>query len=399
MTVRKEDWGWIVDFVMRYPDGTKERIREASEIQTKRGAEQWEHLRRQELLDQWQRDKLGLNEPRKEVPTFAEWWEGRFWRERVIGARNKPSEMSNKKEIYRNYLKDRFGGLRLDEIGTEGHIADFRASLIERVDRSEIGEKRVNNILVPLSTALRYAEDQEVIDRAPRVRLLKVERPEIQWWEFDEYVRVLAAAQREGPFLFAAACLAGEAGLRIGEVRGLVWERDLDLVAGTLTVNFQRHRDVEGTPKGGKRRKLPMTPTLIAALKAMPVVRRGYVVRNDDGSPLRDNQTHHSIGRICRRAGLPQRRWHCLRHTFGTHAALLGVNPWRLMSWMGHKEITTTLQYVHVAEDHHRRLPKKVLEAGQGETDPDRRIVLMLGARAWQLCGSNADLKANYSIS
>ena len=90
-----------------------------------------------------------------------------------------------------------------------------------------------------------------------------------------------------------------------------------------------------------------------------------------------------------------KRRWHCLRHTFGTHAALLGVNPWRLMGWMGHKEITTTLRYVHVAEDHTRPLPEKVVEAGRAENDPDRRIVLMLGARAWQLCGSNAILRAN----
>lgn len=33
------------------------------------------------------------------------------------------------------------------------------------------------------------------------------------------------------------------------------------------------------------------------------------------------------IQRICGRAGLPARLFHTLRHTFGTHAALFGVNP------------------------------------------------------------------------
>jgi len=37
-----------------------------------------------------------------------------------------------------------------------------------------------------------------------------------------------------------------------------------------------------------------------------------------------------STAEICRKAGLPVRHWHTLRHAFGTHAALFGVNPWRL---------------------------------------------------------------------
>jgi hypothetical protein len=28
---------------------------------------------------------------------------------------------------------------------------------------------------------------------------------------------------------------------------------------------------------------------------------------------------------------------------------MLGVNPWTLMTWMGHKTITETMRYVHVA--------------------------------------------------
>jgi len=124
-----------------------------------------------------------------------------------------------------------------------------------------------------------------------------------------------------------------------------------------------------------------MTATLLEALKEMKVIRRGPVVRNADGTALRDGQTLHASYRVCRKAGLPERGWHTLRHTFGTHAAMFGVNPWRLMAWMGHKTITETLRYVHVAEDHMRPLPQAVLEAARNEADPDRRIVKMLGAR------------------
>jgi len=78
---------------------------------------------------------------------------------------------------------------------------------------------------------------------------------------------------------------------------------------------------------------------------------------------------------------LPVRLWHTLRHCFGTHAALFGVNPWRLQTWLGHKRIDETMLYVHVAESHAREWPESVQEAASRELDPDKRIIAMLGAR------------------
>jgi hypothetical protein len=49
---------------------------------------------------------------------------------------------------------------------------------------------------------------------------------------------------------------------------------------------------------------------------------------------------------------------------------------------MGHKRIDETMRYVHVAEAHARELPEPVRDAAVRETDPDARIVAMLGARA-----------------
>ena len=139
----------------------------------------------------------------------------------------------------------------------------------------KLQEKTINNILGVLSKPLRYAVDVEVISHMPKIGLLKVERPEIVCWDFAEYARVLQAAKKEGREWYAAACLAGEAGLRVGEVKALRWREDVDLVAGTITVNQQIRHGVLGTPKGRTRRVVPMTPTLHAALKALQVVRTG----------------------------------------------------------------------------------------------------------------------------
>jgi len=67
-----------------------------------------------------------------------------------------------------------------------------------------------------------------------------------------------------------------------------------------------------------------------------------------------------------------------MRHTFGTHAALFGVNPWRLQAWLGHKRIDETMLYVHVAEAQPR---KHVQKAARRIADPDARVLAMLGAR------------------
>jgi integrase len=153
------------------------------------------------------------------------------------------------------------------------------------------------------------------------------------------------------------------------------------MIAKTITINQQTRNAETTTPKGRTRRTVPMTSTLHEALKRMSVIREGFVIRNFDGSAMTDGQADAAIHRVCRLAGLPVHAWHMLRHTFGTHAALFGVNPWRLQSWLGHKRIDETMIYVHVAEDHRREIPALILAAGDAERDPDLRILRMLGAR------------------
>jgi integrase len=376
------------------PNGLSERIFGTPAINTKQAALEAERAHIERLLQP----------PRKEVPTFAHWFwgttsdteepNGRFWVEWVIGRKNKPGEQMEKKGIYQIHLRRAFGHLKLDEIGV-GEIARFRASLIQRDARrggtakrgggkskkKKLSDKRINNILTVLSKSLRYAADVELIDHAPRVGMFKLERPEFVCWDLAQYKRILDAAMKEGDDWYVAVCLAGEAGLRVGEIRGLRWREDVDLVAGTITVNQQTRRGITGTPKGRTRRTVPMTSTLVAALKRLSVVRSGFVLRDADGAQLSDGVCCKQIRRVCRRAGLPERGWHVLRHSFGTHAAMFGVNPWKLMTWMGHKRIDETMLYVNFAGNHLRQLPREIISAPGTELDPDRRIVAMLGAR------------------
>jgi len=146
-------------------------------------------------------------------------------------------------------------------------------------------------------------------------------------------------------------------------------------------VNQQTCYGETTTPKGRTRRTIPMTAALEKALRALETIREGFVVRNLDGSQKTDGQANAVILRIYRRAGLPQKRWHTLRHTFGTHAALFGVNPWRL-------PVVDGAQADRRDDDLRPRGgvpssgdPGIHVEAGEAERDPDRPVLTMLGAR------------------
>jgi integrase len=69
-----------------------------------------------------------------------------------------------------------------------------------------------------------------------------------------------------------------------------------------------------------------MTDRLYDALRGLETIREGFVVRNLDGSQKTDGEADGAMRRICRRAGLPAQGFHRMRHSFGTHAALFGVN-------------------------------------------------------------------------
>lgn len=247
---RAKNGRWRYRAQIRLPDGTVTRISGSApeQFNTKQAAQQAErdHVARSIKPD--------ASTKKEEVPTFKEWFNGRFWTEWVIAQDNKPAEREAKESIFKHHLEPAFGHMRLDEIDV-GAINRFRATLLEK----ELSKKRINNILAVLSKALRYADDVKLISAPRKIGLLKVERPEIECWELEEYARILAAAKKEGAAIYAATCLAGEAGLRVGEVKALRWREDVDLVARTITVNQQMRRGVVGTPKGRTRRTVPMT--------------------------------------------------------------------------------------------------------------------------------------------
>ena len=212
---------------------------------------------------------------------------------------------------------------------------------------------------------MKYAVDCEVIIKSPRIGMFKCERPEIVAWDFEQYARLLASAKVEGDEWYTAVCLAGEAGLRVGEVKALRWREDVDMIARTITVNFQTRNKQTTTPKGRTRRTIPMTTRLHDALKRMSVIREGLVVRNLDGSAKTDDQADKALQRICRRAGLPARLFHTLRHSVATHLLKGKADIRHIQALLGHGSLATTERYTRVEIDDLRKVVARAHPRGR----------------------------------
>jgi integrase len=319
----------------------------------------------------------------KEVDTFTSFFEKKYLPE-WCEVENKPGTVVEKRSIYEHHLKLPLGSLKLCDITTD-ITQRLKASLKGRSNRYDkpISSKTADNVLAVLSHVLAYAEELGQIDKVPKIRLYNDDPPDPEYWTFSEWTALLAAATAEGSEFFISTLLAGDAGLRLGEILGLEWSDISFEKGGQLHIRRQLRKGVVGTPKSGRDRYVPLTDTLTTALRALPQVPRvGRVVRGSDGLPVVEGVLKHGVYRVCERAKLPARSWHSYRHTYATHAARFGVNSWTLQSWLGHSSVTMTERYVTLGKNHLEGVPAEVTEAGTAFSDFDERALAMLAARS-----------------
>jgi integrase len=207
VAARKIDGKWYADFRLQHADGSVERVRKRSPVQSKAGADEFEHQLRTALLTP--------THTTKEVPTFAAYADE--FKKTYVLANNKPSERAMKASILKHHLLPVFGEMRLDAIKMHA-IEILKAALLAK----GLSRKRVNNILACLGKMLRYAHEIELIEVVPRVKLLKVPQQRFDFLTFEELSRLVEAMKDDSERL-ALVLLGAEAGLRQGETMALEW--------------------------------------------------------------------------------------------------------------------------------------------------------------------------------
>jgi integrase len=82
------------------------------------------------------------------------------------------------------------------------------------------------------------------------------------------------------------------------------------------------------------------------------------------GNPILPRNVNRALEAVLRRAGLPQLRFHDLRHSHATLLLKEGVNPRVVQERLGHSTVAMTLgTYSHVLPDLQREAAEKLSRA------------------------------------
>jgi integrase len=264
----------------------------------------------------------------------------------------------------RRHLKPSIGRIPLERL-TAQHVQ----ALLNQKLRDGLKPRTVRYLRGTLRTALRDAVRWGLISRnaAALVDGPRVERYAIKPFAPEEARQLLRVIR--GDRLEALYSVALAQGLRQGEALGLQWD-DVDLDMGYITITKQLQR-IHGSPQlvepktERSRRTLAMPPMIASALKDHHTrqdqeraaagkrwVENGLVFTTPIGTPLDGTAVTKGFHRLLERAGLPQRRFHDLRHSCATLLLVQGVSPRVVMDLLGHSQIGLTMNtYSHVIPD------------------------------------------------
>ena len=333
--------GWEVDIRVVAPDGRRHlRERRRAPMSSRSAAGRWAESRERVLFERLMTPPHH-NVVLKEVPTLRE-FAPRFLNGYARANRQKPSGIAAKEMIIRVHLAPALGHKKLDAIKSED-VQHLKCRLNAKA------AKTVNNILTVLNVMLKQAVEWDVIERATcTIKLLPVAKGSTRFYDFDEFERLVVAAQGMDPRAYLLVLMSGEAGLRLGEMVALEWN-DIDFVKRQMCVQRSAWKGQIASPKSGRLRYIPLTTRLAGALRDHRHLRGPLVLYHDDGSPLTEGLVQGLVRRAAQRAGLFNNGPHMLRHTFCSHLAMRGAPARAIQELAGHQDLTTTQRYMHLS--------------------------------------------------
>jgi integrase len=272
-----------------------------------------------------------------------------------------PNTFQDYSQVVRDHIIPYIGSIKLKDLNRD-HIQMLYSIKLERGTTPT----RVRFIHKILKRALNLAVRWNYIERNPTnfVSIPKKSRKEMKTFSVKE-VRIFLNAVR-GSRLEALFHLAVTSGLRQSEILGIKWH-DLDWDTGNLRIQRQLQR-VRGQglifsePKSASgRRLIVIVSTTLDKLKehkySQDIERQGFaegwqgldlIFTMPKGSPIGPRYLFRKFKSVINDAGLPDIRFHDLRHTAATLMLQCGVHPKVVQERLGHSSISITLDtYSH----------------------------------------------------
>ena len=230
-----------------------------------------------------------------------------------------------------------------------------------------LSPKSVRNIYDIMSKSFNTAIQQGMMKESvlQRVTIPKVIHEEVKPLTEEQQKAFFKAIQ--GHDFRTLYILAIFTGLREGEIIGLTWDC-IDLQKGMLKV----YRQLQRTPgkwsewrfvplKNSKTRAIKLSPYVVDLLDQLKQKQKviklpteeaaDFVFTNELGQPLNNATVYENFKKIAAQIGIPEARFHDLRHTFAVNCLQCGDNPKTVQEALGHATAAFTLNvYGHVSE-------------------------------------------------
>jgi integrase len=299
---------------------------------------------------------LPIDVPRQTVGQFLD-----RWLADVVSPTVRPKTHHSYAQIVRLHLKPALGHHQLAKLAPQ-HVQTMMNDKLA----AGLSPRTVQYLRAVLRQALGQALKWGLVHRnvATLVDPPRSIRHDITFLTPEQARTLLDAAK--GDRLEALYSVALALGLRQGEALGMRWE-DIDLDGGSVTVRYALQR-IDGTlrlvePKTSRSRRTVSLPAGVSsALLAHRDrqafersfagdrwVETGLVFTTPKGTPLDARNVVRHFKATLDRAGLPDMRWHDLRHTCASLLLAEGVGPRTIMEILGHSQISLTMNtYSHV---------------------------------------------------
>jgi site-specific recombinase XerD len=172
----------------------------------------------------------------------------------------------------------------------------------------------------------------------------------IRFLSADEEARLRAAIKKKFPKHMAEFDVALNTGMRKSEQFSLEWSQ----------VSLTRKRIRLEKTKNGSDREIPLNKTCLSVLEALHATRphNGRVFLSKYGRDLKNPRAWFELA--LEDAKVKNFRWHDLRHTFISRLVMKDVNLRTVQELAGHKTISMTTRYAHLAPEHNQAAIEKL---------------------------------------
>lgn len=292
------------------------------------------------------------------------------WIDEYMTGTIRESTLDGYKTYVEKYIKPALGNKQIAFI-TTADVQKFYNNLRKngRIQNRNIygnglSDASVLRVHCMLHEAMDMAVKEHLISKNPTngTTVLKIVKKEMQVLTDEQlatFMKLMDAEEHWRDFFYTELTT----GLRRGEICGLKWT-DFDEVEGKLNINrsidLRNGEIMVGETKTGKGKRsfyLPIsTANVLRERKKNSKSEWIFTDLLNPELPIAPPAAYRKMKQLLKKAGLPNIRFHDLRHTFATHALTSGVDAKTLSGILGHTNASFTLDtYTHVTTDMQQR--------------------------------------------